>query len=130
MADPFKKDIKVRFGDTKEVFFRVRDLEWDDAQEKFVPGAYRDLTGVTVTAQIRETLDSNNPLVSFTATLGTQSDLSLGRGSVSLRLTPAQTAAIPRETSTGKWDCEFEYPSGDTFTYIEGDVTFTKDVTR
>lgn len=128
--DALPKDIKIKFGDTKEVFFRVRDRVYDTGTNTWVTGSYRDLTGYTVLSQIRKTADDADPLVAFTTSLGDQTDVELGRGAVLLKLTPAETAALDRTLTTGVWDVQFTDPGGDTYTYIEGAVTFSKDVTR
>lgn len=128
--DALAKDIKIKFGDTKEVFFRVRDYVLDIDSGTWIIGPYRDLTGYTITSQIRVTADDENPLVSFSVTLGDQTDAVLGRGAVLLKLTPAQTSALDRTLKTGVWDVQFTDSDGDAYTYIEGIVTFSKDVTR
>ena len=127
---PYPKDIKIRFGDVKEIFFRVRERQWDAATSKWVPGDYRDLTGYTVLSQVRATSEDTTVLLSFTATLGNQSDVENGRGSVFLKVTSAQTAAVARTVTTAVWDCQLTDSGGNTNTYVGGAVTFEKDVSR
>lgn len=128
--EPFKKDIKIRRGDTKEIFFRVRTKVWDNATSTYIPGPYKDLTGYTVTSQVRANSDATEVLATFAVTLGEQTDEVNGRGAVLLKLSAAQTAAIPTSQASGVYDVQFTEPDADVFTYLEGGVTFVKDVTR
>lgn len=123
------KDIFVRFGDTKTIFFRVRDQVWDDVRQLWLPGGYRNLTGYVFTSQIRIQKDDPAPLLSFGVTLGNQA-LPEEVGAVTLTLTPIQTGGLARTLTTGYWDVQAVDPDGDVYTYAEGAVTFLKDVTR
>lgn len=125
---PYPKNITIRFGDAKEIFFRVRERVWSGTE--WVAGDYRDLTGWTILSQVRATTEDPIPLLEFTATLGDQTDLVNGIGSVYLKLTGAETAGVTRTITTGKWDVELTDDLGDPYTYVAGDVTFTKDVSR
>jgi hypothetical protein len=127
---PWKKDIGIRRGDTKEIFFRVRTKVWDPGTSTYIPGPYKDLTGYTVTSQVRETKGSSSTLLTFTITLGDQSDLVDGRGAVFMKIDDADTQAVSTAISTGVYDVQFQEPDTDKFTYIEGNVTFDEDVTR
>ena len=118
-------NIVVKRGDTKEIFFRVRTQVWNDTLSIWQPGAYRDLTGWEVLAQIRSTEDSNTVVATFTATLADQVTTT---GGVYLKLSPATTAALTVEN--GVWDCQLTSPSGDVYTYVEGTYTLDKDVSR
>ncbi len=128
--EPFQKDIKIKRGDTKEIFFRVRTKVWNAVDLVFEPGPYKDLTGFTVTSQVRATKASADPLLTFAVTLGNQADLTDGRGAVLLKLTAVQTASVPLATVAGVYDVQFSEPDADVFTYLEGNVLFTEDVTR
>lgn len=129
--EPFVKNIKIRRGDTKEIFFRVRTKVWDAGLSEFVPGPYKDLTGYTIEAQVRASKDDvGTPLLEFAVTLGNQADEAQGRGAVLLKLTPAETASVPLNIPSGVYDVQFAEPDADAFTYLEGGVTFDKDVTR
>lgn len=127
---PTLKNITIRRGDTKELFFRVRTKVWDDVELKFVPGPYKDLTGYTIESQVRESKSSPSTLLVFGVTVGNQADPESGLGSVLLKLTAAQTASVPIEITSGVFDVQFTEPDTDAFTYIEGTVTFMEDVTR
>jgi hypothetical protein len=129
--EPFKKDITIKRGDTKEIFFRVRTKVWNETTSVWEPGPYKDLTGFTVTSQVRTTKASTDPpLLTFAVTLGNQADLVNGRGAVLLKLTPVQTASVATSIPTGVYDVQFTEPDTDAFTYLEGNVLFTEDVTR
>lgn len=126
---PVSLPITIRRGNTKEIFFRVRDRVWDDTANEWVPGPYRDLTDYEINAQVRETATSQTPLLTFMATMGDQTNPEL-RGSILLKVTDEATATVPAELKNGVWDCNLTEPDGDTFTYIEGIVTFTTSVTK
>lgn len=128
--EPYPKDIKIKRGDTKEIFFRVRTKVWDNATSAFVAGPYKDLTGYTITAQVRQTKAASTVLATFSVTIGNQADVDAGRGAVLLKLTPIETAAIPTNITTGVYDVQFNEPDADAFTYLEGNILFTEDVTR
>lgn len=124
---PWVKDIKVRRGDTKELFFRVRTRTWNEALQKWEPGPYRDLTGWTALSQIRESLDSTIVAAEFTVTFSDQVNPDTV-GGVLLKLTPVQTASLT--IIKGVWDCQFTDLAGDVWTYVAGAVTVEKDVSR
>jgi hypothetical protein len=122
---PWPKDITIKRGDTKEIYFRVRERVWDEVTSTYVAGAYRDLTGWSVLAQIRTDADAADPVAEFDVNLG---DQVATPGGVLLKLTPAQTAALT--ISTGGYDVQLTDPGGDVYTYIEGSVTVKKDYSR
>jgi len=124
---PAKHDIEIRRGDTYELFFRVRTRVWNPTTEVWEAGAYRDLTGYEVTAQLRTAADAATVEIEFTCVLTNQTTVP---GGVLVRATPAQTQALI--ITAGVYDVQLD-PDGtgdDKYTYLEGDVTITKDVTR
>jgi hypothetical protein len=127
---PAVKDITIRRGDTKEIFFRVRTKVWNGTTSAWEPGPYKDLTGYTVAAQVRQTKSSNTVLLTFAVTLGNQAEPVNGRGAVLLKIPGSETAGVPTNIATGVYDVQFTEPDGDPFTYLEGNVLFTEDVTR
>lgn len=127
---PTTLDITIRFGDYKEIFFRVRDRVFNSGTGEWEPGSYRNLTGYTILSQVRLTEDDPTPLLTFTSTLGNQAEPVNGTGSVLLKLTGTQTGGVSRTTTKAKWDVQMTDPAGDPATYIAGDVTFVKDVSR
>lgn len=127
---PTTLDITIRFGDYKEIFFRVRDRVFNSGTGQWETGNYRDLTGYTVLSQVRVLEDDAAPILTFTSTLGNQADPVNGTGAVLLKLTGTQTAGVSRTTTKAKWDVQMTDLSGDPATYIAGDVTFVKDVSR
>lgn len=130
---PIVKNQFVRFGDTHQIFFRIRERQFNSSTNQWEPGPYRDLTGWAFKAQVRTDLDTPAVLYEYTVTLGNQADLTVGRGSVFLEAEAATTKALrnlnPVPTE-GVYDVEATTPQGDVFTYIEGTITFKKDVTR
>ena len=127
---PFVKNINIRRGDTKEMFFRVRTKVWNAGTSTYDPGPYKDLTGYTITAQVRQTKSSVTPLLEFNITIGNQADEVDGRGAVLMKIPASQTASVPTSIPTGVYDVQFTEPDTDVFTYLEGAVTFDEDVTR
>lgn len=124
-------DIKIRRGDTKTIFFRVRERVWNSAANGgaggYLPGPYRDLTGWTVLSQIRETTESAEPTATFAPTL---SDQVAVPGGVTLKLAHTITATMTLPIGGGVWDVQLTDAAGDVHTYIAGAVTFEKDVSR
>jgi len=127
---PYVKNINVRRGDTKEMFFRVRTKVWNATTNLWEPGPYKDLTGFTVTSQIRQAKSSSTPLLTFVCSLGNQADTVNGRGAVFMKVSGANTATVPLNITSGFYDVQFTEPDTDVFTYLEGGVTFDEDVTR
>lgn len=126
-----KKDLQIRFGDVFRLLLRVRQRTL--AGGVWVPGPYRDLTGWTILSQIRVNADSETVITTFTSTLGDQEDEELGRGSFTLSLSSETTAALRALSpipSNAVYDVQLTAPSGDAYTYVEGKVTFLKDVSR
>jgi hypothetical protein len=132
MMTPARKDLQIRFGDTHKIFFRVYERVLNEATGVYVKGDPKDLTNVEISAQVKRSADEVSPLLEYVVTKGDQADLALGRGSVLLECGAADTAglrALSPQPLSGVWDCQFTEDS-DVFTYIEGTVTFSKDVTR
>ena len=121
---PAEHNITIYRGDNFELFVRLREKTWNAATNTFIPGAYIDLTGQTGKAQLRENEDATAVIAEFDVQLGNQSTTP---GSAYVRLTPAQTAGIT--VTSGKYDLQFTV-GGETLTYLRGNVTITKDVTR
>jgi hypothetical protein len=121
---PATHDIEVYRGDTYELFVRIRTRVYVEGVG-WTPGPYKDLTGYTGTAQIRTTEDAADPpAATFTVTIANQVTT---LGGVLVRLTPAQTAALV--ISSGVWDMQLS-DGTDVWTYVKGNVTVSKDVSR
>jgi len=127
---PAEKNIVIRRGDTKEIFFRVRTKVWNSGTSSWEPGPYKDLTGYTIESQVREAKSSVTVLLTFTIILGDQGDPVDGRGAVLMRIHGSLTAAVSTAIAAGVFDVQFTEPDTDPYTYIEGTVEFTEDVTR
>lgn len=98
-------------GDTGRWQFRL----WLD----LAMTAAADLTGVTVTAQIRDRPGGN--LITAMDCTVTLPNI------VNAVLTSANSALLP---STAAWDLQLLYASGDVFTALAGQVNVVSDVTR
>lgn len=122
---PGEKDIEFVRGDFYERFGRVRTKVWDAQAQTWVPGSYRDITGWTGICQVRETVDSETVLFSFTVTLGNQTT---APGSFFIRALPAVTQGL--EVLTGVYDLQWTLPDAKVYTYVTGKVTLKKDVSR
>ncbi len=117
MALPVGKNISIYQGDSFELAFTLYEKLPDGSQ-----GDAIDLTGATVTSEIRATVDAASPLVAFTGTHNSTG------GKVTLVLSALQTTGLP--ATGGVWDVQVEYPNGDVKTYLAGTVSVTKEVTR
>lgn len=127
---PYVKAIDIRRGDTKELFFRVRTKVWNATTLVYDPGPYKDLTGYTITSQVRQAKSSATVLLTFTCMIGNQADATAGLGAVYMVISADDTATVPLNVTGGFYDIQFTEAGGNVFTYIEGAVTFDEDVTR
>jgi hypothetical protein len=112
-------------GDSYSKFGRVRTKVWDGLTSSYVPGPYRDLTGWTGLAQVRESVDAPAVLFELAVTLGNQGT---SLGSFFLTATPADTADLT--IFEGVWDLQWTTNAGEILTYVGGTVTLKKDVSR
>ena len=80
-----------------------------------------DITGYTITAQIRDSEDGTI-LASFGVNI-----TSAVNGAFELTLTDADTLTMP---SSAVWDLQLKSPGGFTRTFAKGKVKTTKDVTK
>lgn len=127
---PKTEDISLYRGDTFEFFFRLRDdVEAVVGDPLSTVSTYRDLTGYTSKAQVRNAVQV--VLAEFTATVVNQT---VARGGVLLTLSPAQTTAMPVPTNEsvaiGVWDVQLTSPGGTVTSYIRGSVYIGEDTTR
>lgn len=131
---PGRSHITLYQGDDFSYYFRLRGATWNPALNSgaggWVPGAYLNLTGHTVKAQVRKTAEDESVLAEFEFTLAAQSGDTLG--GVLLTLAGDATAAVP-PTIPGKewvWDVEITKPDGSNDTYLSGKVRTLAQVTR
>lgn len=122
---PAVHNITIKRGDTYSLFCRARDKVWDAPSGTYVPGPYKDLTGYVGSCQLRPSEDSTSVSATPTVELGNQST---APGSFFVRLTDDETAAIT--DLNGVYDVQFVTPAGETYTYVGGTWTLSKDVTR
>ena len=122
---PADHPITIKRGDTFSLFARARDKVWDPVNSVYVPGDYKDITGWTGTCQLRTTEDAVDVEAVATITLGNQE---IVPGSFFMTMTPAITGAIV--ASSGVYDIQFVTPAGEVHTYVSGEWTLSKDVTR
>lgn len=102
-------DLKIYQGDA----FRFAVTISDGA-------APRNLTGHTAQAQIRKD-------VSAVVSIAFACTIEAAEGRVEFYLTGAQTRALPR---TAIWDFQLTDTDGDTQTYLRGQVSVSREVTR
>lgn len=110
---PAVQDINIYQGDTWEAPFRLKKAD----------NTYQDFTGWTVRAHIRTSPTAATPLVEMTATIATTT--------ITLSLTPAQTAALP--AAGGQWDLELTTPAAQgskVRTYLRGNVKVMEELTK
>lgn len=87
-------------------------------------GSPVDLTGATITAQIRQAAKDTAPLiVAFTVSMPTPAS-----GEFTLSLTDTQTAAVTK--ARGYYDVLITDSNGIDTVYIEGRITFKNSVSR
>ena len=107
--------INVTFtrGDTLTIVLNV----WENTAQT-IPA---NLSGATVTAQVRQTPDAATAEATFAVTKVSNQ--------VTLRLTPAQTRVV---SSACSWDCQVDWASdgSDIRTIVQGDLAVIQDVTR
>lgn len=117
---PGSYDLTIYQGDTFRFTFRLRES---------VSRAFIDLTGCTVSSQIRALPSSATPLVAFA---GVVEDQVAMPGGATLSLTPTETAGLAA-TGDGDsyvWDVQIIWPGGAIETYLRGNVTVLAQVTR
>lgn len=93
-------------------------------------GTTPDLTGYTARMQIRETLDSPQPLYELTTQDRPAGGITIDgpAGTIALRVSAADTTALawPR----GVYDLELQAPDGDVGKLLKGEVVVEREVTR
>lgn len=109
-ALPSNYDLVVYKGDYLELFVNITDAG----------GSPIDLTGATPKAVLKSDYSDRNPIPFTTAVSGT--------GQVSLLLSSAQTSQLLPGSYI--WDFQVTTASGQTRTYIAGDVTVYNEVTQ
>lgn len=121
-----KKDILIEQGAT---FKRVLRFKVKGSN------SYEDLTGEEFRGQVRSTATDNAIVATFTCTI---LDQVTNTGSVSIELTPIQTADIPvdenenyiKRSSKYVYDIERVFANGSIDRVLEGVATVTPQVTR
>lgn len=113
MTLPATKNITIYQGDTFVFPFRVKTRSGINT----VPV---DLTGASAQAQIRA--KDGTILAEFAAEITDPLE-----GQVRLTLSNTQTAAL---TQKGIWDCQIIRADGTVKTYLAGQVSLAKEVTR
>lgn len=119
---PASRNITIRRGDTFRLFFRLKYVNVDSSV------TYPDLTSWgSGLSQVRQGVDG-----SIVATMAvTKSNQTTYPGGILLSISAATTAALnPNPTNDLVWDFEITNHLGENDTYIEGAVTFVKDVSK
>lgn len=118
---PAPLDIDVYRGDFWSLFFRVRKR---DAAGVLI--GYEDLTGWTGISQIRETEDSVALLAEIMVTF---SDQVAYPGGVLLSMSGTVTSGL-NFLKPAKWDVQLTNTLGEPNTFLKGNATLDKDVSR
>ena len=114
MAKPATKDLEIVRGDTFDLYFGVSRN-----------GARVNLTGATVTGQIRTAVDEAVVAGNFVCNI---TDQGTDQGGV--------LCTIPKETTdtfsfaSAVYDIQIDFANGDRRTVLAGKINVTKDVTR
>lgn len=98
-----------------------RILTWKDENGDLI-----DLTGFTARMQIRKKIDGD--LLADMTTANSKIALGGAAGTITLSLTASETAAI--NSSKGVYDLELVSGGGIVTRLVQGDVTFSKEVTK
>lgn len=131
-----KKDLLLKQGDSYTLIFRVRTKVFDSVTNSYVPGDYRDLTGLTGKAQIRPAPGAAS-IADLAVSIPDQS-VAANRGVVVCKLTPQQTTAMAPSpaypTPTFMWEVELADSADPDLvtwrkTYLEGGVSVEAEVT-
>lgn len=109
---PANFNLSIYRGDTERWQFKL----WTDSK-RTQPA---DLTGVTVSAMIRDKASAGTYSLPLTCT-ATLPNI------IDMVLTADQSRGLP---VNGVWDLQLIYPSGDIKTVLKGAATLTQDVTR
>jgi hypothetical protein len=116
---PTKRDLQIYRGDDFEFPFRLKDSA----------GAYIDITGWTILAQVRASADDDVVIVTLTPNIDPDQSAGGNRGMCVLTLTDVQTASLEPSTSD-VWDLQTTDTNGKDQTWLAGKVTVVADVSR
>jgi hypothetical protein len=124
---PAPQDLDITRGDFFSFFFRIKDKNPDGST-----GDFHDLTGWTGIAQIRESVDAPTPLAEFDINFADQTAYP---GGVLISLDEVVTATLNFTGNTvskviGVWDVQLTNELGEPNTFLTGNVTLWKDVSR
>lgn len=114
MAKPATIDLDLVRGDSLDLYIGVKRA-----------GVRIDLTGCTVTGQVRTTVDDATVAATWQCTLANQTT---DRGGIVCHLSPSETTNM--NAATYVHDIQIDFPNGDRTTFGAGKITMTKDVTR
>lgn len=114
MTVPADQPLTITRGDSFDMLVTVRQN-----------GTPVNLTGATVTGQVRETADSATVLCTFDCVLANQTT---NVGLVTCSLDKTETAALTVSTAT--YDIQIDWLDGRRQTFLSGDITVRKDVTK
>lgn len=112
--------IVVEQGATFDRTFTIRNSD----------GSYKDLTGYSARAMIREGYSSAAPLLSLTSPSSAGEGLDVGttNGQIRMRIKAATTAALTFYLA--KWDLEIVAPTGEVYRVLNGDALLSREVTK
>lgn len=113
MSTPATKNINVTRGDTFDMYLGIGRN-----------GARIDLTGATVTGQVRASEDAPAVMGAFVCSLANQTT---DAGGILASIPAATTGTF---TSNGVYDIQIVFANGDVKTVVGGTMTLKKDVTH
>lgn len=114
---PASRNLTIYAGDTFEMSVRLREKTVDG-----LPGNPVNLAGCTPKSQIRATEDSSTVIAEFSCALDTDPTT----GIINVSLAASTTATLVG----GVWDLQLTFPDGKIRTYVKGNVSVQKEVTR
>lgn len=119
-------DLDLYRGDRYELFLRISDYDWDETSQTWVFVDYLDLTPWTITGSIKDTVDSNTELGTFSISKSDQTTTD-GKGGVLCVILPTTSKAL----AVGKYvyDVQGVLDANNVETFCRGSISVTGDVT-
>lgn len=111
LTPPTADPIKLYRGDTSSLIFRIRDV---------TTGTIQDLTGVTALMQLRPYRQNDVLLYTFNLTINHVA------GEITMTIDADDWESI--NWTSGIWDLQLTYPSGDVETIATGSISVVEDV--
>lgn len=128
MAEPVKFNIETYQGDRYELFFRIREREWDqelnDGEGDWVLGDYIDLSGHTPSGKIKLNREQETPITAtFDCHITNQVTI---KGGVIAVLLPVQSKLLTEKKYV--YDIQTKIDAEHINTWLTGNVKNTAQV--